>query len=152
MLLQLRHFWNTFQTKLADKNPYTTSIGGMRLRLAELQESDEEAQKLRAIEELQEGWADIDRVLHYQELPFVPKIIWTELISWHHNNPLAKHFGFDKTKELIDRKYYWLSLRKDVEAYVKGCDVYLALKAVGHKLYRDLQALPDQPTDRKTFQ
>ena len=119
----------------------------MKLRLAELQESDEEAQKLRATEELQEGWTDIDGVLHHQGLPFVPEIIRTELISRHHDDPLAGHFGIDKTRELIGRKYYWPSLRKDVEAYVKGCDVCLASKAVRHKPYGDLQALP-VPTHR----
>ena len=114
----------------------------MRLRLAELQESDDEARKLRATEELQEGWTDIDGVLHHQGLPFVPEIIRTELISRHHDDPLAGHFGIDKTRELIGRKYYWPSLRKDVEAYVKGCNVCLASKAIRHKPYGDLQALP----------
>ena len=70
-----------------------------------------------------------------------------ELISRHHDDPLAGHFGFDKTRELITRKYYWPSLRKDVEAYVKGCDVCLASKAVRHKPYGDLQSLP-VPTHR----
>ena len=80
----------------------------MRLRLAKLQESDTEAWKIRA-EELKEGfdkYVDVDKVLHYQELPFVPKIIWTELISCHHNNSLARHFGINKTREFIGRKYY----------------------------------------------
>ena len=106
MLPQLRHFWDTFRTELANENPYTASIGGMRLRLAELQESDDEARKLRATEELQEGWTDIDGVLHHQGLSFVPEIIRTELISRHHDDPLAGHFGIDKTRELIGRKYY----------------------------------------------
>ena len=43
---------------------------------------------------------------------------------------------------LIDRKYYWPNLKKDIEAYVKGCDICLALKAIKHKLYSNLQALP----------
>ncbi len=33
-------------------------------------------------------------------------------------------------------------LQQDVEAYVKGCNVCLASKAVCHKPYRDLQLLP----------
>ena len=145
VLPQLRHFWVTFQTKLADKNSYTASIGGMRLRLAELQESDKEARKVRA--KSRDGYKEIDGVLHHQGLPFVPEVIRTELISRHHDDPLAGHFGIDKTRELIGRKYYWPSLRKDVEAYVKGCDVCLALKAVRHKPYDNLQALP-VPTHR----
>ena len=78
----------------------------MRLRLAKLQKSDDEAQNLRATKELQKGWTDIDRVLHHQGLPFIPKIIQTELISRHHNNQLAGHFGINKTRELIGWKYY----------------------------------------------
>ena len=49
----------------------------MRLRLAELQESDTEALKIR-VEELKEGldkYVNIDGVLHYQRLPFIPEII-----------------------------------------------------------------------------
>ena len=77
----------------------------------------------------------------------VPEAIQIELISSHHNNPLAGHFGIDKIKDLVGRKYYWPSLRKDVEAYVKGCDVCLGSKAVRHKPYGDLQSLP-VPTHR----
>ena len=73
MLPQLRHFWDTFRTELADENPYTASIGGMRLRLAKLQESDKEAQKVRA--EGRDGYEEIDGVLHHQGLPFVPEVI-----------------------------------------------------------------------------
>ena len=136
-----------FQTELDKVKPYKACIGAMRLRLAELQESDEEARKVRDTGELQAGWEDIDGVLHHQGLPFVSKAICIELISRHHNDPLAGHFGIDKTKELIGRKYYWLTLRKDVEAYVKSCDVCLGLKAVRHKPYGDLQSLP-VPTHR----
>lgn len=32
-------------------------------------------------------------------------------------------------------------LQKEFEAYVKGCDICLALKTVGHKSYGDLQSL-----------
>ena len=81
----------------------------------------------------------------------MPGIIRTKLISHHHDDPLAGHFGIDKTRELIGRKYYWPSLRKDVEAYVKGCDVCLASKAVKHKPYGDLQPLPVPTYQWKDF-
>ena len=112
----------------------------MRLRLAELQESDKWAQRIRT--EGLNRYEEFDGVLHHQGLLFVPKVIWTELISRHHNDLLARYFGIDKTKELIGRKYYWPSLWKDIEAYVKGCDVCLSSKAVKHKPYKDLQSLP----------
>ena len=140
MLLQLRHFWDAFQTKLADENFYTASIGEMRLRLAKLQESDKKARTIGA--EGMDRYKDVDGVLYHQRLLFVLEIIRTELIRWHHDDSLEGHFGIDKTRELIGRKYYWPSLRKNVEAYVKGCNICLALKAVRHKPYGDLQALP----------
>ena len=80
-------------------------------------------------------------MLHHQGLPYIPEIIRIELISRHHNDPLAGHFGIEKTRELIARKYYWPTLRRDVEDYVRGCNVCLASKAVQHKPYSDLQSL-----------
>ena len=70
------------------------------------------------------------------------KIVRSELISKQHNDPLAGHFGIDKTQELISQKYDWPSLRRDVETCVRGCDGCLTSKAVCHKLYRDLHSLP----------
>ena len=111
----------------------------MRLRLAELQESDEEVRRIRT-EGLNE-YKKLDGVLYHQGLPFVPEIIQTKLISWHYDDPLAEHFGIDKTKDLVSRIYYWPSLQRDIEAYVKGCDICLGSKVVKHKLYRDMQSL-----------
>ena len=69
------------------------------------------------------------------------------MISRQHNDPLARHFGINKTRELVGQKYYWLRLRKEVKSYVWGYDVYLASKAITHKPYDDLQFLPI-PTHR----
>ena len=110
----------------------------MRLRLQELQETDSEAQELRT----KDGYQDIDGVLHHQGLPFIPEAIRMELISRHHNDPLAGHFGIEKTRELLIWKYYQPTLKPNVEAYVKGCDVCFALKAIRHKPYSNLQSLP----------
>ena len=107
------------------------------MRLLELQDNDKEAMKLRS-KELLEGWENIEQILHYQGLPYVLKVIRSELINKHHDYPLTGHFGIEKTCKLVARKYYWPTLQQDVKAYIKGCDVYLALKAVCHKPYGDL--------------
>ena len=138
VLSQLRQFWNGLQKELAQERPYV--VGGMRLRLHKLQAKDEQAQKTRT--EHPKGWDNINSVLHYQGLPYVPKIIRTELISRHHDNLLASHFGMEKTCELIAQKYYWPMLRHDVENFIKGCDICLASKAIHHKPYGDLHSLP----------
>ena len=106
-----------------------------------LQVEDSQAQKIKA-EKLGWNWEDSDRILHHEGLPYVPKIIGTELISRHHDDSLTGHFGIEKTRELVARKYYWETLHHDVDVYVRGCDVCLASKAVKHKLYVNLQQLP----------
>ena len=117
----------------------------MRLRLHKRQAEDKQARKTKA--EHSEGGEDLDGVLYHQGLPYVPEIIRTELISRHHNDPLAGHFGIEKTRELVARKYYWPTLRRDFKDDARGCDICLASKAVRHKPYGDLQSLP-VPTHR----
>ena len=97
--------------------------------------------KFRA-EQPVKDWQNIEDVLHYQGLPYILEIIRTELISRHHDNPLAGHFSIEKTQELVARKYYWPTLRHDIDNYVKGCDICLASKAVRQKPYSDVQSLP----------
>ena len=142
VLPQLCQFWDSLRRNIAQDNPYIANIGGMRLHFSELQENDEEAKLLREAAGLPEGWEDVEGVLQYQGLPYVPEIIRSKVISRHHNDPLAEHFGIDKTRELVGRKYYWPGLKRDVKSYVQGCDVCLASKAVRHKPYGDLQSLP----------
>ena len=112
----------------------------MRLRLVELQTEDGQARKIR-VEKLGGIWEDSNRILHYQSLPYVPEIIRTELISKHHDDLLVGHFSIKKTRKLVARKYYWKTLRHDVNVYVRGCDICLASKVVKHKPYGNLQQL-----------
>lgn len=107
--------------------------------MSKLQDGDSEAQKIRDAEFEAQRWEDIDEMLYYQDLFYVPKIICSEVISCYHDDPLAGHFEIDKTRELIARKYYWPTLRRDVKTYLKGCDMCLASKAVCHKLNGDIQ-------------
>ncbi len=58
ILAQLYQFWDIFWSELATKDPYTASIGGMKMRLSELQDDNKEAMKLR-LEGLSESWEDI---------------------------------------------------------------------------------------------
>lgn len=84
---------------------------------------------------------DIEEVVHYQDFLYILKVIHSELISKDHNNLIAGYFSIKKTRELIAKQYYWPILQQDIKAYVKGCDICLASKAVYHNLYGDLQSL-----------
>ena len=66
------------------------------MRLPELQNDNKEAKKL-SLEGLSERWKDIEQVLHFEGLLYVPKVIRLELISRHHNNLFAGYFGIKKT-------------------------------------------------------
>ncbi len=114
--------------------------------LLDLQAEDRKARGIRE-QDLKDDWEDLVGVLHRESLLYLPEIIRTEIISRHHEDPLAGHFGIGRTRELVVRKYYCSSLRHDVEAYVKACNVSLASKEVRHKPYRDLQSL-QVPTHR----
>ncbi len=78
-------------------------------------------------------------VLYYQGFSYILKVIYLELISRYYDNPHVGHFSIEKIQELIARKYYWLMLQRDIEAYIKGYDVCLTLKTICHKPYGDLQ-------------
>ena len=110
------------------------------MRLAEPQKSDEKAQRIRA--KGLNGYKELDGILYHQGLQFILKVIQTEFINQHHYKSPAEHFGINKTKDLVGRKYYWPSLQRDIEAYIKGYNIYLGLKAVKHKSYGNLQSLP----------
>ena len=76
----------------------------MRLKLQELQETNLEAQEMR--QQKADGYEEIEEIIYHQGLPFVPEAIRTELISRHHDDPLAGHFGIEKTCQLLAKKYY----------------------------------------------
>ena len=137
----LNQFWNSLRGEIALDSLYIAKIGGMRLQLFELQENDEEAKLFRGSEDLPEGWKDVERVLQYYRLPYVPAIIRSEVLSCHYNDVLAEHFGIDKTRELVGQKYYWPSLRRNIESYIRRYNVCLVLKAVRHNPNGDLRSL-----------
>ena len=77
----------------------------MKMRLFKLQDNDKKAKKLR-LEKLPKDWEDIEQVFYYQDLPYVQKVSYLELISRYYDNLLTGHFDIEKTWKLIIRKYY----------------------------------------------
>ena len=64
------------------------------------------------------------------------------LLKLHHDDPMAGHFGVERTNELIQREFYWEGIAHDVEEYVNSCDRCQRTKAPRHKPYGELHPLP----------
>ncbi len=42
-------------------------------------------------------------------------------IQVHHDAPVYRHLGINKTYQLTSRRYWWPNMRQDVMDYVQGC-------------------------------
>ncbi|KAL0832527.1 hypothetical protein ABMA28_000738 [Loxostege sticticalis] len=51
----------------------------------------------------------------------VPEHEWANILGAYHDDPLAGHYGADKTYEKIAKRYYWSGMRKYIESYVRKC-------------------------------
>lgn len=47
----------------------------------------------------------MNKVLYYQDLFYILKVICSELINMYHDDPLTGHFKIEKEWELIAKKY-----------------------------------------------
>ncbi len=64
-----------------------------------------------------------------------------ELLKRHHDDSLAKHFDADKIRELLNCKYYWKSMIKNVKEYINTCDICQRVKMKRHLSYDELRSL-----------
>jgi hypothetical protein len=64
-----------------------------------------------------------DGQLYYQGWRYVPEDpeLQLRLIKEYHDTPLAGHPGRSKTFDLLSRQYYWKTMRKQVDQYVRSC-------------------------------
>jgi len=79
----------------------------------------------------------------YRDCTFVPDHtpLRLRLLQDHHDPPAMGHPGRAKTLELLARKYYWPSMRKDVNRFVRNCHVCRRTKSTRHAPYGVLKPL-----------
>ncbi len=60
------------------------------------------------LQHYQSHWSEQEWLLNYRTLLYVPAKggARQEVQRWHHDNPIAGHFGARRTLELVTRKYY----------------------------------------------
>ena len=68
-------------------------------------------------------------------------IIKTKMLRLHHDDSLTKHFEIKKTRSLLQRKFYWFRILKDIKEYIQSCDVCQRVKAFRHRLYNETTSL-----------
>ncbi|SJL10435.1 uncharacterized protein ARMOST_13821 [Armillaria ostoyae] len=74
--------------------------------------------------EHERGITEKDGILYYDNRTYVPRhsALRGEIIAQSHDHITAGHPGIAKTRELVQREYWWPKIQKDIEAYVKGCE------------------------------
>ncbi len=82
-------------------------------------------------------------IIEYNESLYVSEdlAVREELLKHHHNDSLAKHFDADKISELLNHKYYWKSMIKNVKKYINTCDICQKVKMKRHLSYDELRSL-----------
>ncbi|KAL2104491.1 hypothetical protein VUR80DRAFT_367 [Thermomyces stellatus] len=127
-----------------------TSAGLLR-QIRHLQLSDPECRRLRdssthgtaAMPE----WSVRDDLLRWKDRVYIPQdaSVRREILKLYHDDPLAGHFGRDKTTELIQRRFHWKKLQEEVGDYIRGCSICQGTTTKRHRPYGELQPLP-QPS------
>ena len=85
-----------------------------------------------------------DSLLQYYGRAVVPaqKALTQELLYLYYDDQLTGYQGIDKTKELLEHKFYQLGLARDVREYVTTCSICQNTTVSRYKLYRKLEPLP----------
>ncbi len=113
-----------------------------------LQQENEFAVRLKADETTSiwkndvEAWTlNSQEMIEYNESLYVSEdfSVKEELLKHHHDDLLAKHFNADKISKLLNCKYYWKSIIKDVKQYINTCDIYQRMKMKHHLSYDELK-------------
>jgi len=115
-----------------------------------LQQEDEFAVKLKADETTSIWKSDVEawtlnsqEMIKYNESLYVLEdfSVREELLKRHHDDLLARHFDADKISELLNHKYYWKNMIKDVKEYIDTCDICQRMKMKHHLSYDELRSL-----------
>ncbi len=114
-----------------------------------LQQENEFAVRLRADETTSIWKSDVEawtlnsqEMIEYNESLYVSEdlSVREELLKYHYDNSLTRHFDADKINELLDCKYYWKSMIKNVKEYINTCDICQRVKMKHHLSYDELKS------------
>ena len=55
-----------------------------------------------------------NRIIFMHNIIYISKSMRWEIINMHHNSPIYRYIGIEKTAEQIARNYYFLNLMRNV--------------------------------------
>ena len=76
------------------------------------------------------SWKD---VIGDKQLLVVPECLKQEVLSLNHDMPLTGHMGIAKTLLHIQKSFIWYTMSRDVELFVKSCQVCNSSKKANTK-------------------
>jgi transposase InsO family protein len=116
--------------------------------IREVQESDPLLKKENLLQ-VEEGEKPIwikgeDGLFRYRGKIYIPDqpALKNELMMIYHDDPMAGHFGNSRTRQLLQRKFYWPQMDRDTSEYVKGCRICQGVVPKRHRPYGKLDSLP----------
>jgi len=79
-------------------------------------------------------WEEENGLVYHKGKVYVPKTdnLRREVVQQCHDDPGAGHPGIHTTLELVERQFWWPSMRAFVRRYVEGCDVCARKKHAQH--------------------
>jgi len=73
---------------------------------------------------------------------WVPECMKRSLLLQAHDHPLAGHFGAEKTFRLLQEEWWWPSMKSEVSAYTRACEVCQRSNAAHSMRPAPLEPLP----------
>ena len=88
-------------------------------------------------------WFFQHNLLYYFHAIYVSDeaVMKTKMLRLHYDNFLTRHFEIKKTHSLLQRKFYWLRMLKDIKEYIQDCDVCQRVKTLRHRFYDETTSL-----------
>ena len=83
-------------------------------------------------------YSHIDERLYHKEKIYISATLRDVILDRYHDASLIDHFDAEKTQTLIQRKYFWSKLTRDVSEHVASCSVCAMIKSSRHKPYNKL--------------
>ena len=82
-------------------------------------------------------WHVKKRLLYFFHVIYILEkvVLKMRLLRLYHDDSFANHFKIKKIRVLMQRKFYWLKMTRNIKEYVKNCDMCWRIKTLQHRFY-----------------